>query len=345
MVPGRAHEICIWSPLYSPIFDILGAMNTKNIYERFVWFDDNVRSKTFPNATKLSRRFEVSGKTAQRDIEFMRDRLNCPLVYDESSKGYYYEDETFSLPLIHLSSAELSSLLITRKILQGISVDYISSEFSQIIDKITTILKKHVAEADVIDDAFSLQLIEYSPVPENVFKAVLEGCLKRRSLSFTYASPVRDEKNTRTVDPYHLFNYMGTWHLIAHCHMRRAIRDFNLFRMSDIRLLEDTFTLQRGFDAGKYFGSAFGLYKGSRTQPVTVRFSPVKARWIKGQVWHKEQKEKTLKDGSLELTFPVANYSEVMMEILKHGPEVEVLRPKDLRDLIKQQAQKIARIY
>lgn len=320
-------------------------MKTKNIYERFVWFDDNVRATTFPNATKLSRHFEVSGKTAQRDIEFMRDRLNCPLIYDEVRKGYYYEDETFSLPLIHLSSAELSALLITRKILQGINGEYISSELSLVIDKITAILKKHVAEADVIDDAFSLQLIEYSPVPEGVFKIVLEGCLKRRSLFFTYTSPLRNEKKTRTVDPYHLFNYMGTWHLIAYCHMRRDIRDFNLFRMSDIHLLDDTFTMRQGFDVRKYFSSAFGLYKGSRTQLVTLRFSPIKARWIRGQIWHKEQKEKALKDGSLELTFPVASYSEVMMEILKHGPEVEVLKPKDLRDLIKQQAKKIARIY
>jgi len=317
----------------------------KNIYERFVWFDDKVRAKTFPNATKLSRQFEVSGKTAQRDIEFMRDRLNCPLVYDETRKGYYYEDETFSLPLIHLSSAELSALLIARKILQGISGEYISTELSLIIDKITTILKKHVASADVVDDAFSLQFVEYSPVPEAVFKAVLEGCLKRRSLSFTYTSPLRNEKRARTVDPYHLFNYMGTWHLIAYCHVRRDIRDFNLFRISDIHLLEDTFIMQQGFDVRKYFGSAFGLYKGSKTQLVTLRFSPVKARWIKGQIWHKDQKEKTMKDGSLELTFPVANYSEVMMEILKHGPDVEVMKPKDLRDLIKAAAQKIAKIY
>ena len=92
-------------------------MGNKNIYERFIWFDDKVRSKKYPNATKLSEIFEVSVKTAQRDIEFMRDRLNCPLVYDKNLKGYYYEDETFSLPLIHLSSAELSALLIARKIL------------------------------------------------------------------------------------------------------------------------------------------------------------------------------------------------------------------------------------
>jgi len=50
-------------------------MGTKNIYERFVWFDNQVRARKYPNATSLAGAFEISTKTAQRDIEFMRDRL------------------------------------------------------------------------------------------------------------------------------------------------------------------------------------------------------------------------------------------------------------------------------
>ena len=62
-------------------------MGAKNVYERFIWFDHKVKSKKYPNATSLSGQFEISLKTAQRDIEFMGDRLNCPLVYDKSRKG------------------------------------------------------------------------------------------------------------------------------------------------------------------------------------------------------------------------------------------------------------------
>jgi hypothetical protein len=48
----------------------------------------------------------------------MRDRLLCPLHYDTSQKGHCYDDETFSLSMIYLSSEELSSLLIARKMRQ-----------------------------------------------------------------------------------------------------------------------------------------------------------------------------------------------------------------------------------
>jgi predicted DNA-binding transcriptional regulator YafY len=61
-------------------------MGVKNIYERFVWFDNQVRAKKGPNTTTLAEQFEISTKTAQRDIDFMRDRLNCPLQYDPGEK-------------------------------------------------------------------------------------------------------------------------------------------------------------------------------------------------------------------------------------------------------------------
>jgi predicted DNA-binding transcriptional regulator YafY len=196
-----------------------------------------------------------------------------------------------------------------------------------------------------IDDTFSFQLIEYSPAPEAVFKAVLESCLKKRCLGFSYYSPATEERSTRTVEPYHLFNYMGTWHLIGYCRLRKGIRDFALSRISEPAVLAESFKIPAEFDFKKYFLSTFGLYKGKTTKEVTLRFTPEKSKWIKGQIWHKDQKVKYLKDGSLELSFPVSDFSEIKREILKHGDEVEVIRPKELRVLIKAEAEKIAKIY
>ena len=320
-------------------------MGTKNIYERFVWFDNQVRVRKYPNATSLAEAFEISAKTAQRDIDFMRDRLLCPLDYDSSQKGYYYSDDTFSLPMVYLSSEEFSALLIARKMLQDISGGSIGHEISSVVDKITNILKKHSVAADHIDDAFSFQLIEYSPAPEAVFKAILEGCLKKKCLSFTYYSPATEEKSERTVEPYHLLNYMGTWHTIGYCHLRKDIRDFALSRISGAKVLTKSFKIPAEFDFKKYFLSTFGLYKGKDTKEVTLLFTPEKSKWIKDQIWHKNQKAKLYKDGSLEISFPVSDFSEIKREILKHGDAVTVIKPESLRELIKSEATKIAKLY
>lgn len=320
-------------------------MGSKNVYERFVWFDHQARSKKYPNANSLATQFEISNKTAQRDIDFMRDRLLCPLHYDPSQKGYCYKDETFSLPMVYLSSEELSSLLIARKILQDISGGTSGPEISSIVNKITNILKKHSIAADSINDAFSFQFIEYSPTPEPVFKAVLEGCLKKRRLAFTYYSPASEEKSERTVEPYHLLNYMGTWHLIGFCHLRKEIRDFALNRISETKVLKKSFKIPAHFDFKDYFLSTFGLYKGKSTQEVILRFTPEKSKWIKTQIWHRNQKAIFLNDGSLEISFPVSDFSEIKREILKHGSDVEAIKPKTLREWIKSEAIKISKIY
>jgi predicted DNA-binding transcriptional regulator YafY len=320
-------------------------MGIKNIYERFIWFDSQVRRKKYPNTTSLAEQFEISTKTAQRDVDFMRDRLKCPMEYDSSQKGYYYPDDTYSLPMVYLSSEELSALLIARKMLKDISNGCIGGEISAIVNKITNVLSRHMNDGKDVDDNFSFQLIEYSPIPEEILKVVLDACLKRRRLHFSYASPARGETSQRTVDPYHLLNYMGTWHLVGYCHMRGMIRDFVLGRMTGPEVLDEDFEKPSDFDIKHYFHSSFGIYKGNSKTEVTLRFSPEKAKWIKDQVWHGSQKAKFNKNGSLELSFPVADFSEIKMEILKHGDQVEVIKPKALRDLVKTEAQNISKIY
>jgi len=319
-------------------------MGSKIIYERFLWFEDQVKKRKYPNTSSLAAKFEISTKTAQRDIEFMRERLECPLLYDMTRKGYYYEDETFSLPVMHLSSSELSSLIMARKLLRDMSGS-IAEDVESAVQKITSVIARHSESPDSIDKAVSFHIIRYSPIKEDVFRAALEACVKRRPLTITYTSPAHTEKTERTVDPYHIFNYMGNWHLMGYCHLRKAIRDFHMGRITEQRIEDDTFSLPKGFDFAKYFDSSFGLYKGSSRQEVTIRFLPSHAIWIKGQIWHKDQVERTLEDGSLELTFPVSDFTEISREILRLGSGAEVIKPKALRELIRLEAERICRTY
>ncbi len=320
-------------------------MGIKNIYERFIWFDDRVRQKKYPNTTSLARQFEISVKTAQRDIEFMRDRLNCPLQYNQSLKGYFYEDETFSLPLIYLSSGELLSLMVAKKLLEDMSGSCMADELTSVVDKITSLIQRHSSVTGTMDEILSFHLIEYSPNPEEIFRTALEACVKKRGLFLNYRSPARNEMTERRVDPYHLFNYMGTWHLIGYCHMRNEIRTFKINRINNPRILGESFAVRGNFSFKDYFLSSFGLYKGKEPTEVIVRFTPETSKWVSDQIWHKDQKAKLLEDGSLELSFPVSEFSEIAREILKQGSGVEVIEPQSLRQLIKSEAEKILQIY
>jgi len=320
-------------------------MATILIYPRFQWFEQQAKEEKYPNAVTLASEFEISEKTAQRNIVFMRDRLSCPLEYDYRRKGYYYGDKSFCLPPTGISSHDLVSLLVARDLLRNITGEAIGKKISQAVEKISATLKGHGAEIADTQKAVSMRFIENAPPPDRIFRIALDACLMKKAVEIEYSSPAKKETTKRTVEPYHIYNYMGNWHLVGWCRLRQEYRNFNLSRVGAIRTFKGTFKVRDGFNPEEYFASSFGIFKAWKTALVTLRFSPEKAKWIQGQIWSPKQKEKTTKDGSLELTFPAAAFHELVMEILKHGAGVEVVKPKELREMVKAEAEKIAQLY
>jgi predicted DNA-binding transcriptional regulator YafY len=67
-----------------------------------------------------------------------------------------------------------------------------------------------------------------------------------------------------------------------------------------------------------------------------LRFEPRRARWVAKERWHRDQEGRFLGDGSYELRVPYSNTLELTMDILKYGPDVEVLAPDALRRAVAQ---------
>lgn len=73
-------------------------MNERRVqFWRLLRIDEEIRAGRYPTAEKLAALFEVSRRTIERDIEFLRDRYNAPIDYDAKRRGYFYASETFFL--------------------------------------------------------------------------------------------------------------------------------------------------------------------------------------------------------------------------------------------------------
>lgn len=64
---------------------------------------------------------------------------------------------------------------------------------------------------------------------------------------------------------------------------------------------------------------------------AVLRFIAERARWVASEEWHPEQQGRFLPDGRYELSLPYGDPRELIMDILKYGPDVEVMAPDDLR--------------
>ncbi|TFH50763.1 MAG: HTH domain-containing protein [Lysobacterales bacterium] len=62
------------------------------------------------NCSTIAGQLEISKRTVQRDIDYLRDMLRAPIDYDASRKGYYLTDEAYHLPAGILTGAEWEAL-------------------------------------------------------------------------------------------------------------------------------------------------------------------------------------------------------------------------------------------
>lgn len=322
-------------------------MSMQISYERFLWFDERVKAHAYPNAAKLAERFEISTKTAQRAIEFMRDRLAAPLEYVPAERGYHYTDDAYELPGSWIGAEELTALLVAYRLASTIPDKKLKRSCAEILKRI---LARHgVGDAismEDLEEKVSVKNIAYSRANGRVFHQVLEHLLHSRPLAIEYYSPHQDKSTRRDILPLHLLHYMGTWHIIAHCGLKNDLRDFVVSRIKSLKTTEHE--LAPAISAGQvkaYIRRHFGIMHSPTTTTVRLRFSPTCAPWVAEQVWHPTQELDREPDGALILTFPVADFREIKREVLKHGAQAEVLSPESLRQEVKDEIRKMAKLY
>ena len=313
--------------------------------ERFVWFDNEVRSERHPNASKLATRFELTVKTAQRSIDYFRDRLRAPLEYQISRKGYYYSDPAFQLPVARISENELLALLISRKLITDASAGSLADELGSVSRRLCSLLSASLPGRVRPEEAFSFRWKSISPTDPLTFKIVTSALLQGKLLNFRYYSPTASDCTMRTVEPHHMVNYLGNWHLIAYCRLRDDWRDFVLGRMTHTLVEGASFLIRPSDEWQPHLAGTFGIFQNRRHFTVALRFTPERSRWVKGELWHEEQVEVVEADGSLILSIPVSHEAEIIMEILKHGSQVEVLEPKWLRERVIEEMERAVKKY
>lgn len=312
---------------------------------RYQWFEQQVKAGKYPNASTLGLQFEISPKTAQRSIDYMRDQLNAPFEYDPAQKGYYCTDNSFVLPASEPTQEEMLAILLAQNILASSAQGVISHQIRSFGRKLFGRSGIFGVTEKRFREAFSSSWNEYAPAQGPVFKKTMKALLENRLLTFTYTSPRDQIPNVRTVEPHHLKHYMGNWEILAFCHLRNEWRWFMLSRMSDIEIKDDIFMPKPRSQWKKQLEGGFGIFQGSELIPVRLRFNAFRAPWIREQIWHKEQQIYEVGDGSIIISFPVCEFHEIKMRVLQFGGDVEVLEPEKLRQDILNEAKRTCRIY
>jgi predicted DNA-binding transcriptional regulator YafY len=173
------------------------------------------------------------------------------------------------------------------------------------------------------------------------FEAIAAGVLSRKRVNIVYLSRARDERTERDISPQRMVHYRDNWYVDAWCHLRVGLRSFSLDAIQAATLLEEPAMDVPAEDLDRELGEGYGIFSGARTRTAVLRFSEVAARWVSTEKWHSHQNGRFEPDGTYVLEFPYTGDRELIMDILRHGQDVEVITPQELRAAVRAQAEAI----
>jgi len=307
-----------------------------------------VSSHRYPvSCQTLQDELECSRATVNRIIQEMRLYFNAPIEYDRSRNGYHYalaDDETFELPGLWFSETELYALLTTQQLLAHVQPGLLDTQLKPVKDRIEQILaagnmgKSHLGSEEISKRVRILRMTGRNVALE-CFQTVAGALLQRNSLHISYHGRGSDQTSQREISPQRLIHYRDNWYLDAYCHTRNALRSFAVERIVSAKALPQRCRdiPEKQLDA--HYASSYGIFAGEPKHTAVLRFTPERARWVADEHWHPQQQSLVLEDGSYELRIPYSDPRELVMDILKHGADIEVISPEGLRNAVAEHLQ------
>ena len=310
------------------------ANNTARLYR----IETLIRSRGTVSLRTLIDELEVSPATLKRDLEYLRSRLGAPIEYDRDANGYRFSSTAYAgprheMPGLWFDEAELYSLLMAQQLLAGLDTDGLLARHLQPLQgRIHQLLGsgEGAAAADKLLKRVRVVTALRRPVPSRFFERVSAALLLRQRLHLRYLTRGRGEVSERDVSPQRLVHYRGTWYLDAWCHRVDALRRFALDAIEQAVVLEVRARdiamkkVEQAMDAG------YGIYAGGTQRWAHLIFNRQAAQWASREEWHPEQQGCWLDDGRFEMRLPYVDDTELVMDILRQGDEVQVTEPAEL---------------
>jgi proteasome accessory factor B len=309
---------------------------------------ERLKAGRYPNCRKLADELEVSSKTVQRDIDFMRYRLGLPIEYDQLHFGFYYAEPVSSFPNIEISEGELVALYVGQKALAQYKGTSFEAPLSTAFRKITDGLRDTISMTwDDLDSAISFRTTGRSTADVHLFEQLSHAVFKQLEVRFDYKKPDAARYEQRYVQPYHLGCVENLWYLFAFDLDRGQLRTFALPRIRDVRVSKTKFRRPIDFSIGRFLEQSFGVFaQPTKTKyAIRIAFDAFAAPRIQERQWHPSQKIKQLRNGGVELSLTLGNLEEIERWILSWGTHAQVLQPTELRESIANTALALAETY
>jgi predicted DNA-binding transcriptional regulator YafY len=315
--------------------------------ERFYRIRRRLVEKGALTRREIEEDLEISHATFKRDIEYLRDRLNVPVVWSRERQAYVLdpEAEATELPGVWFSPSEIYALLEIEHLLGSLSPGLLGRQLEPLRTRLRALLERGDRGHREIRRRIRVIGPGTRRVDRDVFEALSLALLRRRQLWIRHRRRGDGGETERVVSPQRLVHYRYNWYLDAWCHLRRDLRVFSVDAMRAAVVRGDAAREVTDEELDRVLGAGYGIFAGADTQVAVLRFTPEAARWVADEVWHSRQVGRIESDGSYRLELPYSREPELVMDLLRHGAGVLVLGPPALREHVARELARAARQY
>jgi len=313
--------------------------------ERFYTIERMLRLQRRVTRREFLDALEVSLATFKRDLEYMRDRLRAPIVWNADVRAYELDargSRGVELPGLWFNPSEIHALLAMDALLAGLQPGLLAQHVEPLRARLEVLLEEGQVEATEVRRRVRMTPQSARRLAPPVFEAVAAATLKRRRLAIRYAGRGSGQTTEREVSPQRLVHYRDNWYLDAWCHLRGGLRKFAVDAIESAELLEERARDVDLRDVEREFDTGYGVFGGADVRWATLRFTPERARWVAHEQWHPSQRSRREPDGSFVLEVPFADHRELLMDVLKYGADVEVLAPPEFAAAVAGEVRRMA---
>jgi len=296
---------------------------------------------------EIEEELEISHSTFKRDIEYMRDRLNVPIIWSPDKMAYVLDPEAdvAELPGVWFSPGEIYALLEIEQLLEQLEPGLLSRQLDPVRERLAKLLEAGEKGHREIRRRIKVLPMGTRGVNREVFETLSFGLLDRKRLKIRHLRRQTGEETERLVSPQRLVHYRYNWYLDAWCHTRNDIRIFAVDAIRTAQAVDEPAREVPDDRLDEVLRAGYGIFAGEAVDRAVLRFTPSRARWVASEAWHSQQVGRMEADGSYVLEVPYSQEPELVMDILKYGADVEVLSPPSLRRRVEQELAAAAKRY
>lgn len=190
-------------------------------------------------------------------------------------------------------------------------------------------------------------LCEHIPSGYEYLTEIIQAMRESKCLTIIYQSFWKEEAKVITLEPYFIKVFKQRWYLTARSSAHEELRTYALDRIQDLHISAQKFKMPKDFDAEEIYATAYGIVIGNeeKVERIEINVYNNQAKYFRSLPLHSSQREVETSEYCTVFEYYLKPTYDFVQELLLHGPDVEVIHPNSLRQLMEQRIEEMAELY